>query len=116
MDTKTIPEHKQWAINLTQEEFFHEFMRRNPTADSIPLKDEWLGIPPTPPSRCIDPVNPEDMEPDEPPKEHVKDKSPKGLYCRGHGCDRTFTHQIGRISHERRCKFALNTKMPNGKK
>ncbi len=117
MDTQSIPEHKQWAIGLNSEEFLQEFVRRNPLADAIPLKDEWLGAPVPGPGRGIDAFNPEDMVTDNPvPKEHPQDKGEKGFYCRGHGCNFTTTANIGRISHERRCSFALQTKIPKRKK
>lgn len=114
--TSSIPEHKQWAVNLSQEDFVNEFLRRNPRADAIPLRVEWLNIEPAAPSRSIDAFNPEDMDDaDNPVKEHVKDNGPKGFYCRGHGCEFSCTHNIGRISHERKCQHALNTKIPKGK-
>ncbi len=119
MDTQiiNIPEHKQWAVALNQVEFTREFMRRNPHADAIPIRSEWLDMPTPGPGRGMDAFNPEDMEDVKPPKnEHIQNKGESGFYCRGNGCERTFTHQIGRISHERRCQHALNTKIPKNKK
>jgi len=113
MDTQAIPEHKQWAVDLTPDEFLREFVRRNPRADAIPVKDDWLSMPLPVPPRGIDPFNLEDTEMEQPvKKEHLQDKGPKGYYCRGHGCEFTSSHNIGRISHERRCLHALNTKIP----
>ena len=122
MDTQAIPEHKQWAVELkSQEEFVREFVLRNPRADAIPLRTEWLGMQIQSPERGIDAFKPEDMESDEVPKEHLKNKGTDKigktrLYCSGHGCERTFTANIGRISHERRCVHALNTRLPKDKK
>ena len=106
---------KAWAISLSEVEFSHEFQRRFPVADYIPDKSDWLDMP-IPENRLIDGVRPDDMlaedyqlvKKDEPV---ILEKKKKEYHCRGEGCDRVFTAFIGRIAHERKCAFALNTKI-----
>jgi hypothetical protein len=115
METVNIPVDKTWAVELSEEEFSHEFQRRNPIADFIPKKANWLGQP-EPVSRGIDGVRPDDLLPDDyqsKPKEDsiTTDGEKKKYYCRGDGCDRTFDAFIGKVAHERRCRLAMNTKL-----
>ena len=117
METIEIPEHKRWAIELSEEDYLHEFQRRYPSSDYIPSKSVWLDMP-IPENRMIDSINPESMLADDYQSQPKKDdsvtvekKAKKEYFCRGEGCDRVFTAFIGQIAHERKCARALNTKL-----
>jgi hypothetical protein len=97
---------RNWAVGLTQEQFLHEFMRRMPHADAIPLQseyakghdDEYNGISGVKPEDYVVAVK-------EPPKE---EKAKKIFACRG--CGRIFNHAVARSGHERGCKIKLQMK------
>ena len=121
MDIMNIAEHKRWASELSDQEFWHEFQRRYPLSDNIPDKSEWLSVP-EPINPMIDGVKPDDiMVNDYEPKKKMADRVynsvsidkplKKEYFCRGEGCDRVFTAYIGQVAHERRCSKALNTKL-----
>lgn len=111
---ETVPEEKRWAVGLSQVEFEHEFLRRNPVADAIPRVEKWLGVP-IPESRAIDGFKiSDDTHETEVPGIPKEEKSKEEvIYCRG--CKREFKHKKGnklaRSSHERHCKEFMKVKI-----
>lgn len=107
-------EDKSWATNLSQTEFEHEFMRRNPRADFVPVKEVWLNMP-VAESRLIDGVRPDDFESDmaKPQRREI----PEDLYCKG--CKRVFSLddykneravRMAHMAHTRKCKKLLEVR------
>lgn len=106
-----ISEEKKWALDFENPvEFEHEFKRRYPLSDVLPVREEWLGIP-APTDRGINGVRPEDYEVEgrkvkqEPPPE----AEPEKFYCRG--CKKEFKYRVAQAGHERKCKVLLNTRL-----
>lgn len=100
-------EDRSWAEGLDEEEFVRLFMQKYPKADAIPLVGDYVTNTPKE-GRGIDPYNEELLEQDNVRSEKMSQGLDKLTCC---GCDRKFTAEIGRISHERRCKKALQIPM-----
>ena len=87
---------RDWARGLTQEVFAHEFQRRNPFTDVIPLGEEWLhGEEPV--YNGIPEIPAEAYEQDGP----APVQTPVIYACRG--CKKEFPIAIARAGHERHC-------------
>lgn len=108
-------EDKSWAVNLSQEEFEHEFLRRHAKADFIPDKNVWLGMPEAE-NRLIDGVMPDDFESDL--SKPARPDPPPELYCQG--CKKVFilddyknekAMRMGHMAHTRKCKKLLEVKI-----
>lgn len=115
---------KSWAAGLTQQEFMHEFKRRNPSADTIPDAKEWVGanavehVPMKLPS--AEEINPNldgrDMPAILRENEAVKaeenggktDHLNKVYDCI---CGKTIKSRLGLWNHQQKCEQHLNSKV-----
>lgn len=109
-----MPEWKQWAIGMSQQQFEREFCRRNGQVDFIPDVNVWLDEPE--PERIIfNGVKPEDilMSDAEMPKQEEKMQSTS---CRG--CGRIFKMAKGaflaKSAHERHCQIFKEKQLSGG--
>jgi len=94
---------RSWASGLSQTQFEHEYLQRNPFSDVIPNGEEWIkGSDPV--YHNIGGVKPETYEINDGPPKPV-DVTPKTYICRG--CSRVFTHHLGRTAHEKHCKVKI---------
>lgn len=100
-----VDSDKQWAWDIKeQEDFEREFVRRNPLADTIPVRAEWIrrkGVK----GNGINRFNPDELV-----MEQVGEKKEavgKNWDCPGCGKEFTKNH-IGRRKHMQHCKEFLN--------
>ena len=104
----TLDPNKAWAEGMKQPEFEIDFLRRNPTADSIPNLNEWLGRS-AEQYHGIDPFNPEELILDD-VTAHENDKKPKEAEKKVYnckGCKQEFEYPIARYQHEKKCAVLL---------
>lgn len=92
---------REWARGLTQDQFHHEFQRRNPATDVIPDVNEWLAAP-EPVYHGRGDLTPDAWEQDGPAPE-----PPKAVVFECRGCGKKFPLAIARSGHERGCKSKL---------
>jgi len=115
-----MPDSREWARGLSQDDFAREFQRRNPFGDVIPAVGEWVdghepvynGIPDIPPESYVEdgPAEVLPKAPESKAEEPFVRKTPikKKYYCRG--CNQDFDYAIARSGHERHCKASIITK------
>lgn len=100
-----MQDEREWARGLTQEEFSHEFQRRNAGTDVIPSVTEWVN--------GHDPVY--NGIPDIPAESYEIDgpapvQTPLTYKCRG--CSKEFSIAIARAGHERYCDQVVKREVP----
>lgn len=121
-----VSPEKEWAVSLSKEEFFHEFTRRNPCADSIPDKDEWLAVKVREPEYVFNGVSPEDyvtegsghvktvapeMEPiPAEPSEEGKETPHYDKVFKCRGCGKEIRSRLATVNHEKACRFVKDLK------
>jgi len=122
MEVASIPEHKRFAIGLSQVEFEREFVNRFPACDVIPEVNEWLNTPAAV-YRDISAINADDINPAmdgltpntivEEKIEAIKEDTGQDVETQICTCGKKFIPSNGRnkwigfLAHQRKCKAHL---------
>lgn len=105
---------REWARDMSQEQFNVEYERKFPSADVIPDVTLWVnsgepvyhGISPVTDADFVTEVVGQKVAPDgEPQKLEARIKQPGMFVCRG--CGDKFDYPIVRWNHEKKCQKVL---------
>ncbi len=107
MNESNVPKEKEWAVNLSQNEFEKEWHRRSFDPFLVPDKDDWIKRE-SPKNNCIDGFSAdslilEDIIPKKQrDKEYMKRHTTQIEKCKY--CSREIKSKIALYTHEQKCK------------